>query len=87
MVGAFTALFGSIAFLTLVGVGLFRVSQLPAVSSPIEFLDFADEQAFVNAASHLVAVLTATYPFTAVLVDAASAKQHLVDSLADSALP
>ena len=58
-----------------------------ALSSPIEFLDFADEQAFVNAASHLVAVLTATYPFTAVLVDAASAKQHLVDSLADSALP
>ena len=55
-----------------------------AVSSPIQFLNFADEPAFVNAASHLVAVLTATYPFTAVLIDAASAKQHLLESLAGS---
>jgi hypothetical protein len=57
-----------------------------AVSSPVRFLDFADEPAFVNAASHLVAVLTASYPFTAVLVDAASAKQHLVESLAGSGI-
>lgn len=57
-----------------------------AVSSPIQFLDFADEPAFVNAASHLVAVLTATYPFTAVLVDTESAKQHMVESLAESGI-
>jgi hypothetical protein len=57
-----------------------------AVSSTVGFLDFADEPAFVNAASHLVAVLTASYPFTAVLVDAASARQHLVESLAGAGI-
>ena len=41
-----------------------------SVSAAIEYLDFADEQAFVNAASQLVAVLTDDYPFTAVLVEA-----------------
>ena len=52
------------------------------VSASIEFLDFADETAFVNAASQLVAVLTAGYPFAAVLVDADSARTHLVEALA-----
>lgn len=41
-----------------------------SVSAAIEYLDYADEQAFVNAASQLVAVLTSDYPFTAVLVEA-----------------
>lgn len=36
----------------------------------IEYLDFADDTAFVNAATRLVAVLTRDYPFTAVLLDA-----------------
>ncbi|MEJ2094817.1 MAG: hypothetical protein P8X93_06585, partial [Gammaproteobacteria bacterium] len=35
-----------------------------ALSSAIEFLDFSDEPAFVNAASQLVAVLASDYPFT-----------------------
>ena len=47
------------------------------VAASIRFLDFADETAFVNAASQLIATLTASYPFTAVLVDAESARQHL----------
>jgi hypothetical protein len=41
-----------------------------SVSAAIEFLDFADEARFVNAASQLVATLTEHYPFTATLVDA-----------------
>lgn len=43
----------------------------------LESLDYADEAAFVNAASQLVATLTADYPFTATLVDADSARRHL----------
>jgi hypothetical protein len=44
-----------------------------SVSASIEFLDFSDEPAFINAASQLVAVLTQNYPFTAVLRDADTA--------------
>ncbi|HHH45156.1 MAG TPA: hypothetical protein ENK49_13555 [Gammaproteobacteria bacterium] len=47
----------------------------------IRSLDFADDTAFVNAASQLVATLTANYGFTAVLVDAETARQHLQDTL------
>ena len=54
------------------------VRSNPAVSAAIEFLDFADETAFANSASQLLAVLTADYPFTASLVDAASAREHLL---------
>jgi hypothetical protein len=53
-----------------------------AVSTAIEFLDFSDEPAFINAASQLVAVLAGNYPFTAVLVDADQARTHLERSLA-----
>jgi hypothetical protein len=42
------------------------------VAAAIEFLDFADESAFNNAASQLLAVLTDDYPHTAALVDADS---------------
>jgi hypothetical protein len=52
-----------------------------ALSSAIEILDFSDESAFVNAASHLVAVLASHYPFTAVLVDAEQARAHMASSL------
>lgn len=53
-----------------------------ALTASIEFLDFSDESAFVNTASQLVAILTAGYPYTAVLVDADSARLHLIESLA-----
>ena len=53
-----------------------------ALSSAIEFLDFSDAAAFVNAASQLVAVLTRDYPFTAVLVDADNARTHMIRSIA-----
>ena len=52
------------------------------VASAIQFLDFADESAFANSAAQLIATLTAGYPFTAVLVDADSARAHLRASLA-----
>lgn len=52
------------------------------VSSSIEFLDYADDPAFANAASQLVAVLTQDYPFTAVLIDAERARAHMISSLA-----
>lgn len=54
------------------------VRSNPAVSAAIEFLDFADETAFANAASQLLAELTADYPHTVTLVDADSAREHLL---------
>ena len=47
------------------------------VAASIEYLDFTDESAFVNAASQLVAALTDDYPFTASLVDAETAREYL----------
>jgi hypothetical protein len=52
------------------------------VSAAIEYLDFADDSAFANSAAQLVATLTAGYPFSAVLVDAETARSHLRDVLA-----
>jgi len=52
-----------------------------ALGASIAALDFADDTLFVNAASQLVATLTQDYDFTAVLVDAATARRHLEDSL------
>ncbi len=57
------------------------VSSGSGVSAAIRFLDFADDAVFTNAAAQLVATLTAAYPFTAVLVDADSARLHLRESL------
>lgn len=51
------------------------------VASAIEFLDFADDPAFANAASQLVAVLTRDYPRTMSLVDGETAREHLRQSL------
>lgn len=53
------------------------------ISPAIRFLKFDDETVFVNSASQLIATLTAGYPFSAVLVDAQSARAHLIESLAD----
>ncbi len=48
------------------------------VASAIEFLNFSDEPAFVNAASQLVAVLTRDYTYTAALVDADTAQLRML---------
>ena len=49
-------------------------------------LDFSDDTAFINAATQLTATLTASYPFTAVLVDVETARQHLTASLAEAGI-
>lgn len=61
----------------------------PSLAAAIRDLDFGDETAFMNAAAGLIAVLTADYPFTAVLVDADSARRHMHESLGNAgvALP
>ena len=64
------------------GVRLAAAATRGDLSAAIQFLDFSDDTAFANAASQLVATLTAGYPFTAVLVDARSARMHLQDALA-----
>jgi len=63
------------------GVRAAAVRSNEALSPAIEYLDFSDEPAFVNAASQLVAVLASDYPFTAVLVDANQARTRMVRSL------
>jgi len=62
-------------------VRMAAVRSNAAVSPAIEFLDFSDEPAFVNAASQLVAVLAGDYPHTAVLVEADQARAHMERSL------
>lgn len=57
------------------------VKSNETVTSAIAYLDFADDNAFANAASQLVSVLTADYPFTGVLVDAETARRSLDRSL------
>jgi hypothetical protein len=57
-----------------------------AVSASIQDLEFADETAFVNAATQLISTLTASYPFTAVLVDMQSAQQHLAYTLDEAGI-
>ena len=52
------------------------------ISAALGSLDFSDETAFINAAAQLTATLTASFPFTAVLVDAETARRHLAASLA-----
>lgn len=63
---------------------LHRVATLRnvAVAAAIESLNFADPDAFTNAASQLVSTLTADYPFTAMLVDAQVARTRLAAALA-----
>jgi para-nitrobenzyl esterase len=57
------------------------------LAAPIEQLNFHDEAGFVNTASQIIATLTAGYPFTAVLVDAETARRHLSASLATADVP
>jgi len=57
------------------------VRSNPGLAAAIEFLDFHDDPAFANAASQLVATLTQDYPFTAALIDADRAREHLIKSL------
>lgn len=59
----------------------------PALAGTIEYLDYADETRFVNAASQLLAVLTDGYPHTVVLVDAAAAHAHMLDAFARAGVP
>lgn len=60
------------------------VQSNAAVASSIQYLDFSDETAFVNAATQLISSLTAPYPFTAVLVDRQSAQEHLTRTLGEA---
>ena len=62
-------------------VRIAAVSTNDAVSAAIEFLDFSDDAAFVNAASQLVAALTTDYPFTAMLVDADNSEKQPVTAI------
>ncbi|HHJ17667.1 MAG TPA: hypothetical protein ENJ80_13325 [Gammaproteobacteria bacterium] len=56
------------------------------ISAALGSLDFSDETAFINAAAQLTATLTASYPFTAVLVDGVTARRHLAASLAEAGI-
>ncbi len=53
----------------------------PEIGTTLELLDMGDNDAFANSGSQLVATLTADYTFTAVLVDAATARRHMQASL------
>lgn len=59
----------------------------PALTGVIEYLDYADEARFVNAATQLLSVLTEGYPRTVMLVDPATAQSHMRRSLARAGLP
>jgi hypothetical protein len=54
----------------------------PALAPSLPFLDFANEATFVNVASQIVSTLTASYPFTAVLVDGPTARASLANAVA-----
>jgi hypothetical protein len=58
----------------------------PEIGTTLELLDMGDSDAFANSGSQLVASLTAHYRFTAVLVDAASARRHMQASLKKAGL-
>ena len=59
----------------------------PALTGVIEYLDYADETRFVNAATQLLAVLTEGYPHTVMLVDPVTAQTHMRRSLSRAGLP
>jgi para-nitrobenzyl esterase len=56
------------------------------VSTSILYLDFSDDTTFVNTATQLISTFTASYPFTAALVDRQSAREHLVRNLAEAGI-
>ncbi len=53
----------------------------PVIGATLEHLDFADNDAFANSGSQLVATLTENFAFTATLVDADTARRHMQASL------
>lgn len=53
----------------------------PVIGTTLEHLDLADNDAFANSGSQLVATLTENFSFTAALVDADTARQHMRASL------
>lgn len=53
----------------------------PVIGTTLEHLDLADNDAFANSGSQLVATLTENFSFTATLVDADTARQHMRASL------
>jgi len=57
-----------------------------AISASVEHLDFADDTTFINTATQLISTLTASYPFTAVLVDERSARERLARNLASAGI-
>ena len=57
-----------------------------SIGPAIQSLDYADEVVFVNSASQLVATLTQSYRFTAMLVDTETAKRHLLQSFAQTGI-
>ena len=57
-----------------------------AISASTQHLDFADDATFINTATQLISTLTASYPFTAVLVDEQSAREHLARNLASAGI-
>jgi hypothetical protein len=57
-----------------------------SLHAAIQSLDYADETAFVNAASQLVATLTEHYPFTATLVDGERARRRMIESFSENGI-
>ncbi len=62
-----------------------RTGETIAASSG--YMDFHNDSNFVNSASQMIASHTDGYPFTAVLVDADTARRHLAESLAAAGIP
>lgn len=56
------------------------------IGSILEHLDLADNDAFANSGSQLVATLTEDYAFTATLIDANAARLHMQTSLQKAGL-
>ena len=61
-------------------------SSNPGIGSLLEHLDLADNDAFANSGSQLVATLTENYAFTATLIDATAARLHMQTSLENAGL-
>jgi hypothetical protein len=53
----------------------------PVIGSTLEHLDLADNEAFANSGSQLIATLTENFAFTATLVDATTARRNMLTSL------
>lgn len=58
----------------------------PGIGVILEHLDLADNDAFANSGSQLVATLTENYAFTATLINAAAARLHMQTSLEKAVL-